>query len=223
MRKIRDLSGQKFGRLTAVERKGKDKTGHSVWLCRCECGEMTDVRISSLTSGSTKSCGCLNRERMNGATKDGKRTRLYQMWRNMKERCQNPNRHDYQYYGGRGISIKGWDNFEEFKKWSLNNGYGKTLEIDRINNSGDYCPSNCRFVTRSENIKNSRHVEKITFKGETKSILGWAREQKIKYTTLYNRIKKLDWPVEKALTEPVRGSENEQKLEKVLTREVKDE
>lgn len=159
MAKMIDLTGQRFGRLTVIKRNGS-KDGHAAWECVCDCGRHTVVNGRYLTSGKTKSCGCLHNEllaersRKHGMT--GKR--LYRIWHDMKNRCEYPKDKKYSYYGGRGIKVcNEWStNFESFMTWALSNGYNDSLTIDRINNSGNYEPNNCQWITMKEQCKNRR-------------------------------------------------------------------
>ena len=132
-------------------------------------------------------------------------TRLYDIWVNMKQRCFNPNDQAYQNYGGRGIAVcDEWkDDFQAFYDWSVSNGYQDGLSIDRINNDGNYSPENCRWTDRNVQNRNRRNNHKITYNGVTKTVVEWAEEKNIPYELLLNRLNKLGWSVERALTTPI--------------------
>ena len=152
-----DLRGQEFGRLTVLRQSKKYSSRHTCWICLCVCGKLTTVKGSALVSKNTKSCGCLRREILEESrTKHGgKKTRLYGIWQGMKRRCYHPRAVSYVYYGKRGITVcSEWKNsYPVFRDWALVSGYQNTLTIDRINNNGDYDPSNCQWLTMSENSK----------------------------------------------------------------------
>ena len=158
MGKLVDLSGQRFGRLVIICMTKKRNQGAVIWKCQCDCGKITNVRSNSLRQGLTRSCGCLQKEmvaqigishRTHGDARRGKKTRLYWVWRSMKERCFNPNSISYKYYGGRGIKVcNEWLNsYANFRDWALTNGYVNNLTIDRIENDGNYEPNNCQWIT----------------------------------------------------------------------------
>lgn len=153
-----NLIGIKFGRLTVLELLGKDSYSHNILYCQCKCGKFTEIRENNLRSGKTKSCGCKFQELV---TKHGlSKTPEYSIYNGMVQRCYNLKHKNYPDYGGRGISV--WDkwrnDFKSFYDWCQENGYKKGLQIDRIDNDGNYCPENCRFVTCRENILNKRLI-----------------------------------------------------------------
>lgn len=144
---IKNLSGMKFGKLTALH---PIKTGNSVkWECQCECGGKIVIFGYDLQRGRVVSCGC--RKVKHG----GRYTRLYTIWQSMIKRCENQNHKFYRYYGGKGISVccEWRDDFEQFKTWAVSSGYKDNLTIDRINSAENYCPKNCQWISASENTR----------------------------------------------------------------------
>lgn len=159
MGKLIDLTGQRFGRLTVLERAGSNK-GHALWLCQCDCGK-TIIAYGNDLMRRQKSCGCIRREK---STKhDGYKMRLYSIWKAMKNRCYRPTFKHYDRYGGRGITVcDAWiHDFAAFQSWALSHGYTDSLTIDRINNDGNYCPDNCRWITMKEQAQN-RHPKRTS-------------------------------------------------------------
>lgn len=147
--------GKKYGKLTILSVCREN--GETMGDCLCECGNISHTYINKVVHGAISSCGC---EKGNIKHR-GKNTRLYSIWQGMKNRCLNPNACNYKYYGGKGIKIcDEWvDNFEEFQKWSLSNGYRDNLTIDRIDVNGNYEPSNCRWATSYE--QNNTHKSSV--------------------------------------------------------------
>ena len=167
MGKTIDILGQTFGRLTVIKKAPK-RIRLTEWVCRCECGNIVVVAGRSLRNGNTKSCGCLQRERARAAGGKNKihgdqGSRLYNVWLGMKSRCYNPNVHNYDNYGGRGIKVcDEWlHDYPCFKEWAIANGYesnaprGKCT-IDRIDVDGNYTPANCRWADMSTQRRNQR-------------------------------------------------------------------
>lgn len=188
------LIGKRFGRLTVVGFDHTDKYGAYYWLCRCDCDEnhLVSVRQWNLTSGDTQSCGCYSKERARASSlKHGHSDHpLHYIWRNMRQRCNNEHDRYWDRYGGRGISVcTEWDNFENFYKWSIDNGYERSLTIDRVDNDGNYCPENCRWVDNFAQANNRSTTRKIECAGEIHSIMEWSKIFGIKYSTLYARIR----------------------------------
>lgn len=153
---IKNLIGKKFGRLSVIDFCKKNNT--FLWKCKCDCGNETLVSATSLYSGTSKSCGCLKKELLSEEkrTHDDSKTRLYRCWISMKNRCYNDKSETYRYWGGKGIAVcESWKNsFEDFKKWSIANGYKNDLTLDRIDINKNYEPKNCRWVPKSEQPKN---------------------------------------------------------------------
>jgi hypothetical protein len=168
--------GMRFERLVVEERAGTSKCGSILWHCKCDCGNETTVSSADLKRGSTRSCGCLLREsgRANGIksrtshgdSRHGLYHRLYKIWQGVKARCTIQSATGFLNYGGRGIAVcEEWANdYSAFKKWALENGYKPDAKfgectIDRIDNDGNYCPENCRWVDMSAQRNNQKHRE----------------------------------------------------------------
>lgn len=154
-----DLTGQRIGRLLVKDFARGSRRGNW-WNCICDCGTAYEATAGDLRSGRVKSCGCWNKSLeknssivTHGQRLGGKQTREYSVWVNMKKRCDNPNTQNYARYGGRGITYcPAWTHFENFLA-----DMGKCpagLELDRINNNGNYEPENCRWITHKENCNN---------------------------------------------------------------------
>lgn len=188
LRKV-DLTGKVFGRLTVVRGVARNKRGY--YHCNCSCGNKTLVRGDSLQSGLTKSCGCWQYENGLLSETHGKsHTRIYNIYQKMKERCYNPKNERYERYGGRGIIVcDQWlDDFMNFYNWAEKNGYKETLSIDRINNDGNYKPSNCRWATDSEQANNRNNNVIINYKGKEYTRAELSRFLNIDYELIRRRL-----------------------------------
>lgn len=173
-----DLTGRRYGKLKVlrleVDIPGKKKK----WLCRCDCGNEVIVAGSNLQSGHTKQCvECGHKETtFKRTTHNLTGTRLYNIWGGMITRCECEKSNIFPHYGGRGIKVcEEWHDSSKFFEWAFSNGYREDLEIDRIDVNGDYCPENCRWVTRIENANNKRNNTFVEHNGEVKTVSEWAR------------------------------------------------
>lgn len=196
-----DLSGQKFGRLLVVKDTGKRKRRQKIWMCVCDCGNKKEVATSYLINGDVKSCGCYRKEcEINNLSKFWgqpkthglSKTRIYRIWADMKERCFNPRKRCYKFYGGRGITVcSEWqENFMDFYNWAMLNGYQDNLTIDRVNVNGNYEPSNCRWATAREQANNKQLTKRVTILGETKTFYEFEKQYGIPAQLMHSRYKK---------------------------------
>jgi hypothetical protein len=197
-----NITGMKFGRLTALSPNGHDVSPsrkHILWACICDCGKTVDVRLNALRSGVAKSCGCIKKEgnsnRKHGMTK----TPEYMTWARIKARCTNPKNQDFLDYGGRGIKMcESWLNsFENFFK-DMGERPDGMRSIDRIDVNGDYCKENCRWATDYTQSRNKRNNRNLEFNGLEMCITDWSRHLGINVSTLIQRLR--EWPLEKALS-----------------------
>lgn len=202
--KRKDLTDQKFGRLTVIEFSHSDSYRRAYWLCECECGEKVKVRAESLKSGHTTSCGCYHREYKRASHKHGMwKTPEYTTWLNMNQRCYNPNNPIYHNYGGRGIKVcDRWRGEHGFENFFQDMGFkpSDNFTIERKDNNGDYEPGNCKWATYTEQNRNFRRNHLITFDGKTQSIAAWSEEINLPYNIIAYRIRS-NWTIERALTE----------------------
>lgn len=208
MSKFIDRTGQKFGRLTLIERVENNKFNQVQWKCRCDCGKEVIVKAYSLTTGQTKSCGCLKKEQnyinIAKVKHNMTNTRLYNIWRDMKSRCLNPNNKRHKFYFDKGITVcDEWKNdFMNFYNWAINNGYRDNLTIDRINNNGNYEPKNCRWATITEQNNNQSNNIRIKYNESEYTLSELSKIYNIKRATLYDRIKR-GWTIDEALNRKV--------------------
>lgn len=212
-RKAIDITGQRFGRLTVIERVKNTSRKDSLWLCKCECGNIKEVTYSNLNSGHTKSCGCF---RIETTSKRNTKTKIkhhlcsdpiYEKWTFMKSRCYYTNNDSYTDYGGRGIVVcDEWidteNGFINFYNWSINNGWAKDLTLDRIDNNGKYCPENCRWATLKEQANNKRNTVYLEYNDIKLSLSEWAEKLDVPRYILKER-RSLGWSDDKIITTPI--------------------
>lgn len=199
---MKDLTGMKFGRITVVEfshyYKCKNSGKRAMWKCICDCGNERVIRGDVLTSGKSRSCGCLQKELASERMikHSGYGTRLYAVWDSVRQRCNNPNNKAYHNYGGRGIKMcEKWNDFNKFREWAFNNGYDENAKhgectLDRIDTNGMYAPDNCRWCTIKQQSNNKRDTIYLEWNGEIKTLSEWSEKTGIKYCTLWKRYSK---------------------------------
>ena len=191
MGQLIDIMGMHFGKLTVIDRAKNNARNRAMWLCRCDCGNERVVLGDDLRSGKVISCGCVGPYKYVRKDRHGLRgTRLYRIWANMKDRCLNRNHPRYYQYGGRGITICDiWLQFRSFYEWAIANGYQDDLSIDRIDNDGNYCPENCRWVSMKIQNNNKSRNACVTVYGANHTIAEWADLTGIPYEILYGKYK----------------------------------
>lgn len=198
--------GAKYGMLTVIEQVGSEPQYKARWLCRCDCGNRTQVPTSNLLSGHTKSCGCYRRkwtalhQQKHGHSFVGRVSKEYRTWQFMRDRCTNPKNKSYGDYGGRGISVcEAWNDFKAFFRDMGPKPAGTS--IDRIKNDKGYEPGNCRWATRAVQNSNTRQNKFITINGVTKTHADWEREKGLRPGRIYARLSR-GWSEEKAVLTP---------------------
>lgn len=187
-----NLMGQQFGRLTVIG-KGDNKGKYTTWLCKCDCGNIKCIRTDQLRSGSVVSCGKHQYEHLKNRKYkypiDVRNRRIRNIWHGMLNRCNDKNNKEYKNYGGRGIIVcEEWYDYVSFARWALNNGYSCNLTIDRIDNNGNYEPSNCKWSTIHEQHNNRQNSRYETINGITKTVSEWAKEYGLYANTVYRRL-----------------------------------
>lgn len=185
--------GKKYGYLTVLEYIGVKENGkckNPYYLCKCDCGNITEVRKDHLYYLDIVSCGCMRGKLDLG--QDNTRARLITTFRNMKRRCYNPKSHKYKNYGQRGIKIcDEWLNdFNKFYEWALENGYRTDLTIDRINNDGDYEPNNVRFINNKKQSNNRTNNCILKINGISKTFSEWCDFYNVNYKIAHQRYKR---------------------------------
>jgi hypothetical protein len=175
-------AGTVFGKLSVVEEVEK-RAGHRYFRLRCACGGTAVVCLPNLRTGHTKTCGCEKGSRRHGWAG----TPTHDIWIGMRTRCINPNDTSFRNYGGRGISVDPrWNDFEAFLADMGERPPG--MDLDRIDNSGDYEPGNCRWVTRSTNLRNTRRTCVVQLEGVCMSVSEAAEKLGMPRATIFSYV-----------------------------------
>jgi len=198
--------GTRYGRLTVL-REGErliipsGQTNRTM-VCRCDCGVEKQIRLCHLNHGNTLSCGCNVGEFHGGEPKH-----LYGIWQSMRQRCSKDYNDHKHRYKDRGITVcSEWDNsFIAFREWALSNGWVRGIQIDRINNDGNYEPSNCRFVTHTANCNNREVTVRIEYNGKIYPLREILRDKNLidHYYTIRTRLKR-GWDGQRAIDTPIK-------------------
>lgn len=200
--------GTRFGRLVVIG-PGRRIDREVSWPTLCDCGKKKLVTGYQLRSGQTQSCGCLGKERRreavtkHGLVAGGEWHPLYRTWLTMKQRCYNPRVSKFDSYGARGIRVcDEWrEDFAAFVR-DVGPRPSKRHTIERIDNNGNYEPSNVKWATWKQQGRNKRTNVNLTFRGKTQCLAAWAEELGIQFSTLSYRIR-VGWSTKDALTIPV--------------------
>ena len=207
---FQNIEGRRFGRLIA--KYPISNVRPTKWHCVCDCGNSINTRVSSLNRGSTKSCGCLQREASGKAcvkrlTKHGHtaggNSRTYRIWINMVSRCTNPKFDAYPYYGGRGIAVA--ESWRSFANFLADMGEAPaSLTLDRIDSDGNYCKENCQWSTRVQQANNRRNTVQFEYLGSLMTVAELCRAYNLSASLVHARLHR-GWSVEKAVDTPSRS------------------
>ena len=192
----KNIEGMKFNRLKIIKFAGI-RNRHKMYLCKCDCGKEVEVSLSNLKSGAVKSCGCLWDEykQIGNVIHGLGKTRLCSIYHGIKVRCYRKTSVEYERYGGRGITMcDEWldknNGLLNFYNWAMANGYADNLTIDRIDNNGNYEPSNCRWATNLQQQNNTRLNHKYEYNGGYLTAPELSRLSGINLSTLRHRLRK---------------------------------
>ncbi|MVO84153.1 hypothetical protein GPA10_05050 [Streptomyces sp. p1417] len=190
-----DLTGRTFGSWAVLEFSHRAANRAALWSCRCACGAEKAVRGTDLTRGRSTRCpDCVK------VATGAHGRKLYKVWHNIRQRCENPEHRDWSRYGGRGIRVcERWQQFVNFHA-DMAPAYRAGLTVERTDNDGPYSPDNCRWATRTEQSRNRRNSQFATLYGRTAPVAEWAELLGLEAGVIRDRLNKLGWPVERALT-----------------------
>lgn len=211
MAKFRDLTGQKFGRWTVLSLASRccinenGKKDGVRWRCQCDCGTISDSQLGShIVYGKSVSCGCLRNEILSERRKTHgmSETTEYYVWLSMKDRCKNPSNKRYYSHGARGVTVcDAWDDFQNFYN-DVGPRPSDKHSIERVDNDGNYCPENCKWETDAAQANNKRNNVRLTYNGETKSLMQWCRHLNLSYSVVLARVSDRGWDTVRALETP---------------------
>jgi hypothetical protein len=209
--KRRDITGEVFGKLTAIAPIRPDGAGRWVWLFKCECGQLVERNsyrvISSKRLNSTPHCGCSPSLKTHGLSNEFKK--LNWVWVSMKQRCNNTTCKDYARYGARGIKVcNEWLDFKNFHSWAMSSGYKKNVTIERIDVNKGYHPDNCTWIENEKQALNREHTVKFDYKGSRYTIRELSQLAGISYYTMKGRLMNYGWNTERAVNEPAFKGKN---------------
>lgn len=193
---------QKFGNLeviglSLIQREGPNPK--PIYICRCKCGKVIELPEYELLSGHRKSCGCLHKK-----YEKPMKGRLYEIWKNMRRRCNDPKNKRWENYGGRGIKVcDEWNDYLTFRTWAYSNGYSDNLTIDRIDINKGYSPTNCRWANAKMQANNTTRNHLIEYQGNVYTMAEFAEFLGISYSTLQHRIDR-GWDIERIVSQPQR-------------------
>lgn len=200
----------KYGKLTLIKKVKKtygvkDRINHIFGVFNCECGNQIEKHYKSVLNGKITSCGCDKVHKKRPTLNKFYGTRVYGIWNKMKDRCTNPKNDYYHRYGGRGISVhKEWvDSSINFCEWAIANGYSDNLTIERNNVDGNYEPSNCKWIPKGDQSKNTCRTVLVTLHNKTMCLKDWCKEYGVIYESVRHRIR-AGWDVIEAITTPTK-------------------
>ena len=206
--RIIDLSGMTFGKLHVLRQDSHSLRGNAKWVCRCECGTEKSIVGAYMRSGRVISCGCHRKQLLaSSRTKHGMtNSPTWSVWREMRKRCSNPKADSYKHYGGRGITVcQRWADFSTFLA-----DMGERPEngsIERVNVNGNYEPGNCVWIPAPEQHNNPRRTIFVSLNGESVCLKEACKCLGLRYSRVYERIQRLGWSFEKAISEPKKINE----------------
>lgn len=209
---MEDISGRRYGMLTVLgfSHISGERSRHYHWDCQCDCGKFSKVDGGNLKNGNSASCGCERERRFrksrlkHGHTSGGASSVEFSAWSGMKQRCNDPNHKSFAHYGGRGISVCArWSDFSNFLA-DMGPRPSPQHSVDRKDVNGNYSPENCMWATRSQQARNRRDQVNVLIDGSSVSLADYCEEKVLPYNTIWQRIKKLGWSPDRALSTPIR-------------------